>query len=679
VETPFDELDSYVAIKRLAALALSPDGTRLVTAVQQLDPEGTKYLTALWEVDPTGERPARRLTRSAEGESAPAFLPNGDLLFVSKRPDPDSKPDDDAKPALWLLPSAGEARELADRPGGIGAVKVARDSGTIVLTSATMPGAKTADDDTERRKARKDAKVAAILHDAYPIRFWDHDLGPDQVRLFTASPPDATAEDGRLEPRDLTPDPRAGFDVPVSYDVSADGRVVVTAWGRRRRGGELVTDLVVIDTETGERRTLVEADSADAAAPTISPDGRQVAYLRRRLGHDDVPTSTSLYLIPIDSADEDEAGGRELAGELDLWPGAPLWSRDGSTIYFGADQNGRHPVFAVDVADGTTRRLVADASYTDLVLDPGGSYLYALRSAVDSPPLPVRLDTSRTDQEPVFLQAPVERPQLPGRLEEVTATAQDGTPLRAWLVLPESAKPETPAPLLLWIHGGPYNSWNGWHWRWNPWIAAAKGYAVLLPDPALSTGYGEHFIARGWGEWGNAPYTDLMTITDTACARPDLDHTKTAALGGSFGGYMANWVAGHTDRFKAIVTHASLWSLEQFGPTTDLAGHWFRELTPERAARNSPHLSAGEIRTPMLVIHGDKDYRVPIGEGLRLWWDLVRGYDGDPADLPHRFLYFPDENHWILAPQQAKVWYETVFAFLAWHVHDEPWERPELL
>ncbi|GAB3412104.1 S9 family peptidase [Flindersiella endophytica] len=680
METPFDELDSFVAIKRLAALALSPDGTRLVTAVQQLDPEGTKYLTALWEVDPTGEGPARRLTRSAEGESAPAFLPGGDLLFISKRPDPDSKPDDDSKPALWLLPAgAGEARELADRPGGIGGVKVAHDSGTIVFTSATMPGAKTADDDAERRKARKDSKVAAILHDAYPIRFWDHDLGPDQVRLFSANAPDPAAGDPRLEPRDLTPDPRAGFDVPVSYDVSADGRVVVTAWRRRRRGGELVADLVAIDTESGDRRTLVTSEDYDADTPAISPDGRQVAYLRHRIGRDDIPLATSLWLTSLDADPAAPAEERQLAADLDLWPGAPLWSRDGRTIYFSTDQNGRHPVFAVDVASGQARRLVADATYTDLAVDPSGQYLYALRNAVDSPALPVRLDTTKTDQEPVFLQAPVERPQLPGRLEEVTATAQDGSPLRAWLVLPDSAKPETPAPLLLWIHGGPYSSWNGWHWRWNPWLAAARGYAVLLPDPALSTGYGERFIARGWGEWGGAPYTDLMTITDTACARPDLDQTKTAALGGSFGGYMANWVAGHTDRFKAIVTHASLWALDQFGPTTDLAGHWFRELTPERAARNSPHASAGEIRTPMLVIHGDKDYRVPIGEGLRLWWDLVRGFDGDPADLPHRFLYFPDENHWILAPQQAKVWYDTVFAFLAWHVHDEPWERPELL
>ena len=177
---------------------------------------------------------------------------------------------------------------------------------------------------------------------------------------------------------------------------------------------------------------------------------------------------------------------------------------------------------------------------------------------------------------------------------------------------------------MLWIHGGPLGSWNAWHWRWNPWLLTARGYAVLMPDPALSTGYGQDFIQRGWGAWGVAPYTDLMAATDAACAHPRVDETRTAAMGGSFGGYMANWIAGHTDRFDAIVTHASLWALDQFGPTTDGAYWWAREMTtadgrPELAAS----VTSARSRTPMLVIHGDKDYRVPIGEALRLWYELL--------------------------------------------------------
>ena len=241
---------------------------------------------------------------------------------------------------------------------------------------------------------------------------------------------------------------------------------------------------------------------------------------------------------------------------------------------------------------------------------------------------------------------------------------------------------ESPAPLLLWIHGGPLHSWNCWSWRWNPWLLAARGYAVLLPDPALSTGYGQDFIQRGWGAWGGAPFDDLMAATDAACADPRIDAERTAAMGGSFGGYMANWVAAHTDRFDAIVTHASLWALDQFGATTDASYYWLREMTRDMAAANSPHRFVGQVRTPMLVIHGDKDYRVPIGEALRLWYELLTESGLPAADdgtSPHQFLYYPSENHWVLSPQHAKIWYQVVTAFLARHVLGEEIELPDTL
>jgi dipeptidyl aminopeptidase/acylaminoacyl peptidase len=230
----------------------------------------------------------------------------------------------------------------------------------------------------------------------------------------------------------------------------------------------------------------------------------------------------------------------------------------------------------------------------------------------------------------------------------------------------------------VWVHGGPLNSWNGWHWRWNPWLLAARGYAVLLPDPALSTGYGHRFVQRGWPHWGDAPYTDVLALADAAEARPDIDASRTALMGGSFGGYLANWAAGHTDRFAAIVTHASLWALDQFGPTTDAPHHWRAQMSREVAARNSPHHHVTAITSPMLVIHGDRDYRVPIGEALRLWWELLAQCP-DPGTQPHRFLYFPDENHWVLKPAHGQLWYETVIAFLDHHLRGAELELPDLL
>ena len=439
--------------------------------------------------------------------------------------------------------------------------------------------------------------------------------------------------------------------------------------------GEQRGEVAVIDTRSGARRTLLSAPGHDFSAPRVSPDGQSVLAIREQ--HDSLaePADVTLVLAPLDGS----SGPADLLGGLDRWPAETAWAPDGQQVYFTADDQGRRPVFRIDLATAEVTRLTSDhGAYSALCPAPDGRFLYALRAAVDSPPMAVRLDLAEPAARPRPLAGPAPAPELPGELTEIETAASDGAVIRAWLVRPAAAS--TPAPLLLWVHGGPLSSWNSWSWRWNPWLMAARGYAVLLPDPALSTGYGRDFIARGHVNWGDKPFTDLMAITDAAASRPDIDETRTAAMGGSFGGYMANWIAGHTDRFRAIVTHASLWALDQMFGTTDAPALWRRHFGtpvshPEHYTANSPHLHAASISTPMLVIHGDRDYRVPIGEALRLWADLAAGAAGGAA----KFLYFPDENHWVLTPGNATVWYETVYAFLAEHVLGEPWQRPELL
>ena len=659
----FHDFQDYLGLPRLSGLALSPDGTRLVVSVAEPDAERARFVTALWEVDPAGERPARRLTRSAKGEGGAVFTPGGDVLFTSARPDPDrSEQAPDSPAALWRLPVHGEAAVVGTRPGGIGSVAVARDAGTVVVSSATLPGAVTGEDDDARRKARRDGKVSAILHAGHPVRYWDHDLGPDAPRLLAAP----AAGDPWT---DLTPAPGAAL-VEGSHDVTPDGTCVVSTWAVPMRGGGTRSTLVALDVASGERRVLADHPDAEFESPVISPDGARVACVRERLSRPDLPADRRLVVVPL-------AGGEpvDVAPGWDRWADGAQWTPDGAALVVTADDGGRAPLFRIE--DGVVTRLTGDdGAYSDVRVSPDGRHVYALRSPVDAPPAPVRLDARAADQQPTPLPGPGAPPALPGTLTEVRATALDGTPLRAWLVLPDSAEP---APLVVWIHGGPLGSWNAWQWRWNPWLMAARGYAVLLPDPALSTGYGLDFVARGWGAWGDTPYTDLMALTDAAVARPDVDGGRTAAMGGSFGGYLANWVAGHTDRFAAVVTHASLWAMDQFGATTDAPWYWRREMTAEAALANSPHRFVDAISTPMLVIHGDRDFRVPVGEALRLWWDLVSRHDGDPDTLPHRFLYFPDENHWVLGPQNAAVWYATVLAFLDHHLLGREWETPEPL
>ncbi|MBA2254397.1 MAG: S9 family peptidase [Chloroflexi bacterium] len=696
------DLDRFFSIPRLSGLRLSPDGRRLAVVVARPAGDGKKMVNSIWQLDAEGDAPPVRLTRSAPGESGAEYLPDGSLLFVSSRPDPDAKQDekdDDETAALWLLPATGgEARVLAAPPGGIDGLRVASEAGTIVFGSELHPGAVTLQDDTARHKARKEAGVSALLFDSFPIRHWDHYLGPRERRLFAADQPGRTDEH-LAEPTDLTPEPGSGL-LDAHFDVTADGSTVVTGWLRAEDVVRPRYDLVAIDRTTGARRTL--AGDAWFEEPAASPDGRWVACIRSTLGSPEEAPQTSLWLVELAAGESDLAAGEsdpgdhgggpptrgkeavsggDLTPDLDRWPRSPLWAPDGKAIFFLAEDHGNGAVFRLQLASGKVTRLTNTGAYTDLCVSPDGARLFALRSALDSPPVPVMLDARAPDQEPRQLRSPVEEAgslELPGRVERIEMAAADGTIVESWLVLPPTAAATTPAPLALFIHGGPLSSWDGWTWRWNSQVFAARGYAVLLPDPALSVGYGQAFIQRGWGRWGEEPFRDLMAAVDGALARDDIDAERTVAMGGSFGGYMANWVAGHTDRFKAIVTHASLWELRGFhgttdwGPTLELEfGDPYLDASLYEAA--SPHRFVDAIRTPVLVIHGEKDARVPISEGLRLWTDLRRhGVDA-------RFLYFPDENHWILKPQNSRLWYETVLAFLDHHALGREWVRPALV
>ncbi|MGI8722421.1 MAG: prolyl oligopeptidase family serine peptidase, partial [Geodermatophilaceae bacterium] len=553
---PFAELADYNAIPRLGGLALSPDGSRLVTAVAMLDPEKKKWQTALWEVDPSGKNGTRRLTRGATGESSPAFTPSGELLFSSARPDAeaakDAKDAEEPKPGLWALPAGGgEARLVLSRPGGVSAIVAARNSDAVAVVAAMNPGATDGKSDAERRKARKDAGVTALLHEDYPVRSWDRDLGPAWPHvLFLAEIPaqgpardpaidtepadpdadrptersdDHSAPDS-VEIRDLTPEAGltslGGGDLALSPDGTRIARTVEVSAGAAHRR----TRIELVDTSSAASRVVAESDNDNFGEPAFSPDGAVLVCYRETNSSYDEPPDQSLWLIDLATG-----SGLDLTPDLDLWPGTPTWSPDGSGVYFTATELGHHPVFRVELDSGAITRLTASGYYSDLQVATDGSALYALRSAYDSPFLPVRLDPSGVDQQPVTLPSPGAIEQLPGTLQRIETKSDDGTTIRSWLVLPEGASSDSPPPLLLWIHGGPLMSWNAWSWRWCPWLMSARGYAILLPDPALSDGYGQDFVRRGWGQWGGTPYTDLMAATDAALERPEIDQTRTAA------------------------------------------------------------------------------------------------------------------------------------------------------
>ena len=666
-------LDRFFATPRLSGLRLSPDGRRLVVAVSRPGPEANEMRTALWQIDPAGAAAPRRLTRSSAGESAAAFTCDGSLLFTSARPDPDAKADPDRKiAALWSLPAeGGEARLLLAPDGGIEGVAAARSADAIAFGALLHPAATSLEDDAARTKARKEAGVGALLFEDYPIRYWDHWLAPQRQRFFAAPLP--ADPEARLEPTDLTGDVGPVF-LESDFDISPDGRTIVAGWADWSNLPATPVDLVAIDVETKARRTLGHGN-AYFSHPKVSPDGRLVVCVRSTLGALDEAAASTLWLVDLATGE-----GHDLTPKLDLWPESPVWAPDSSAVFFVADRLGWVAAFRVDLADGNTTCLVSEGAVTDLCPSPDGQIIYALRATMATPARIVRFATTGENQTPVELAKSIDDGGVGGRgrVERLTAQAADGMPIGSWLILPPDASAEHPAPLVVFAHGGPIGSWNGWSWRWNPNLLTERGYAVLMPDPAISIGYGQRMVERGWGHWGEAPYTDILTALDGALTRADIDASRTALAGGSYGGYMANWVAGHTDRFRAIVTHASLWDLRPFHGTTDTGADWEHEMgdpyrQPELYDRQSPATHIGSIKTPMLVIHGERDFRVPLGEALRLWTDLRR------HGVSARFLYFPDENHWILKPNNARLWYETVLAFLDEHVLGKEWVRPPFL
>jgi len=654
-----NDIDGFLALDRVTDMVLSPDGTRLVVTVSRA--AGSKMLGSLWEVDPLGVAPPARLTYSALGEESPRFMADGSLLFTSCR-----EADDDVE-GLWLLPSGpGEARQILTRAGGFADLATAANADVIVFATPLLPGSADISDDERRRKLRAKTGVSAILHTISPVRDWNRDLGLDEVRLQLMR--GVNSDTSALT--DLTPSPGRALQASslgqLQFDITPDGRSLVTTWQVIPAPGIPVTRLVCIDTTSGERRDLTADEDVNFGAPTISPDGRWVAATREELATIETPPRFSLYLADLTTGE-----GYELRTNPEPWEAEVQFSADSNEIYFTTDQDGHRPVFKLTIDTQEVRRVTDEGVYSALQVAPDGT-VFALRSHVDHPPTPVRLDGEGV---PLIIPAPG-AVDVPGRLERVRSCSADGVTVSGWLALPEGG--DTPAPLLLWIHGGPLHSWAGWNWRWNPWLMVAKGYAVLMPDPALSTGYGQEMIGRGWGQWGGAPFTDLMRITEEIASRPDIDQERMAAMGSSYGGYMANWMASHTDRFRCFVTHAGLWSLDQVPGTTDYPGYWAREWgepadRPEQYARWSPHHHVRAIKTPVLVVHGGKDYRSPISEGIRLWTDL------QTAGVESKFLYFPDEGHWVLKPGNVRIWYETVWAWLAKHLLQMPWQQPELM
>jgi dipeptidyl aminopeptidase/acylaminoacyl peptidase len=367
--------------------------------------------------------------------------------------------------------------------------------------------------------------------------------------------------------------------------------------------------------------------------------------------------------------------GRALTSGWERWPNVCAWSADGRWIAVTADDAGTVPVFRVSASSGEVERVTdsaAGGSHEQVTVIPGSGAIAGLRHRFTHPPEPFRCELRAGAKPELLARVSGFAPDAGSALAEVesfTVAGAGGVPVQSFLLKPVAAS--GPLPTIVWIHGGPWGQWaDGWHWRWNPLVPVHAGFAVALPNPRGSTGVSDSFVDGIWGNtWGGACYGDVMAVADSLAARPDVDGGRMAAMGGSFGGYMANWIGANSDRFRCLVSHAGIFHFSAFHGTTDTPAFWELRMggqTPWGEAADydlySAHSYVARWRTPTLVIHGERDYRVPIGEALALFEALQR--HGVPSEL----LVFPDENHWILKPRNVPVWYRTWLDFVARHL-----------
>jgi dipeptidyl aminopeptidase/acylaminoacyl peptidase len=668
--TPGFDVDQLIQLRRVGALIPAPGGEWAAVAVQRLDADGAKYVSDLWRVSLIDPKAAPvQLTRGACNDTSPCFRRDGALGFLSNRNprDGDAKEGDTERCQVWLLPAGGgEPQPLTDEPLGVAGFKFARDADRLIVVAPVLLGVPHAE---QRESEAKRAKhgPSALHYTRTPVRLWDH--------WIPKAAPHLIAYDERgAERRDLTPDAdrehrEQWFD--VQWDISRDGaRVVVT---HATLGADRLEDhqLEIIEVATGQSRRFGGAPSVQLSGPMFSPDGKLVACQRQFRSKEQLGPE-QLFVYDVATGD-----ARGVALDWDCWPTLGSWTPDGKAIVASAMLDACEPVFRIDVQSGEVTRVTSDASggcHTSLHVLDDGNTVVGTRHRLLHPPQPFRVELTASAEPQLLanLSGFTERDGAEiARHESFTVRADDGTDIQSFALFPAGhGESDAPLPAMMWIHGGPIgHNCDGWHWRWNALVPVAHGYALTLPNPAGSTGFGQPMIDRIWNNtWGAECYTDLMTVADWMEQHPAIDANRIGAMGGSFGGYMANWIGGQTDRFRCLVTHASLFALSQFHGPTDVPPWLLLELgcSPyddlETFDRYSPHRFIGNWKTPTLVIHGEKDYRVPISEGLTLFEALQM------HDVPSELLVFPDENHWILKPKNVRVWYEAWQQFVAHHL-----------
>ncbi len=647
------------ALKRIGSPSLSPDGATACASVTSFDMDKNEGRTELW-LFPTGfgssfgkSRGKPRLLTAGDKDSDPRWSPDGrHIAFTAKRKD-------DAEPQIYLIAvDGGEARRLSSLATGCASLKWFADSRRIAFVSWVWRDLATDALQAKRLKERKDDKVKAHVTERGEYRYWDHwladgrephvfacDVATGRCRdLFAgagiALPPwDPSAEDF-----DIAPD---GGEIAASVDLAPEPGMM------NRR------DIVLIDTRTAKRRTLTEGSGMDNAHPAYSPDGRQlvqIAYNTKRAFND----QGHLRLV-----DRKTGAIRRPAPRVDRQATHLRFAADGAALLFTCENRGRVNLCRLDLRDHALSMLALGGTIGGYSQSRNGGVIAFDRASVAHPPALYALRGDGSGERSIeSLNGALLAHHAFGETREFTIKGWNGEPVQLWVTYPPDFDPKKKWPLMHSIHGGPHAAHHdGWHFRWNSQVFAGHGYVVAMVNYHGSSGFGQKFIESITGRYGKKELADVEAATDFLLARGYIDRTRLTATGGSYGGYMVAYMNGHTDRYKSYVCHAGCYDWVSMMATdgyrffaSELGAYHWNNLP--RVMSQSPHHFVRRATTPTLVIHGELDYRVPATQALQYYNTLKA------KDVAARLVYFPDENHWILKPQNSRLWYREFFDWL---------------
>ena len=652
-------VEHLVRLDRVGSPAVSPDGSQVVYPVRKTDMEAGKGRYDLW-LSPVGGGDARRLTVHESADTSPAWSADGkSVYFLSGR---------SGSSQVWrIAPAGGEAAQVTELPLDVGSFRLAPGGETLLVSMQAYPDCDDIACTVRRDKEQEDDKVTGSLYSQLFVRHWDHWLTDKRSRLYALRLEDGIASDA--EPVLLTASVDA--DVPSrvwggseEYVISSDGATVYFA-ARLRDAKEPTStnfDIYAAPLAGGEAVNLTESNPAWDTQPVLSPDGKQLAYLAMsRPGFE----ADRFRIMVRDLASGDT---RELAPGWDRSPSSIAFSNDGNFILANATDLGAKTLWRFGIESGEPEKLAGDGYIGSF--DPGNGAVVFARESLKSPSELYVLENGKPRQLTDFSGPQLEGVAM-GEYEQFSFEGAHGDTVHGYVMKPAGYEEGKQYPVAFLIHGGPQGSFgDSFHYRWNPQTYAGQGFAAVFIDFHGSTGYGQAFTDSISGDWGGAPLEDLQKGLAAAIDRyAFLDGDRACALGASYGGFMVNWIAGNwPDRFDCLVNHDGTFDQrmmyyateELWFPEWEMGGPYFDR--PESYEKFNPANFVGNWQTPMLVIHGELDYRIPVTQGIAAFTALQR------RGIPSKFLYFPDENHWVLNPHNSIQWHNTVNAWLHEHL-----------